>query len=110
MRRLFVTVLLLWSAMAATAQARDRWVLVGTRDVDLAKGSDSIDVSEARGSFRGIRVEAKRQPVDLTKVKVIFGDGSAHDEDRLIHLLKGERSKPIGLSETDRFLERVDVT
>lgn len=91
------------------AEARERWVLVGTKEVDLAKSSDSVDVSQARGAFKAVRVEAKRQGIDLTQVRVLYSDGTAHDESRTIHLLKGERSKPIGPATTDRFLDRVDL-
>lgn len=109
--RALVAVLALWIAgLATAAEARDRWVLVGTRDVDLAKDAETVDVSQARGTFKAIRVETKRQGIDLTRVRVLYGDGSAHDEDRTIHLLKGERSKPIGLGDTNRFIDRVDLT
>ncbi len=109
--RVLVAILGVWAAsLASVAEARDRWVLVGTKDVDLAKSSEGIDVAQARGAFRAIRVEAKRQGVDLTQVRVLYRDGSAHDENRTIHLLKGERSKPIGQSQEDRFIDRVDLS
>jgi hypothetical protein len=89
---------------------RDRWVLIGTRDIDPSQGSDTIDVSKARGSFKAFRVEARRAGIDLTRVRIVYGNASAHDEDRLIHLLKGERSKPIDLRAEARFADRVELT
>lgn len=109
-RVVIVALALLAYGAAEVAEARDRWVLIGTRDVDLANTTDSVDVSQARGTFRALRVEAKRQGIDLTLVRVVYGDGTVHDEDRLIHLLKGERSKPIDEREASRFVDRVELT
>ena len=108
-RALFALCVLVVSGTAHVAEARDNWVLIGTREADLTKTSEVIDVSAARGSFRAIRLEAKRQGIDVTQVRVIFSDGTDHAEDRLIHLLKGERSRPIASASTDRFVDRVDV-
>lgn len=110
-RRALLALFTMWaSGLVAPAVARDSWVLIGTREIDLSAAADSIDVSKARGAFRAVRVEVKRQGIDLTQVRVVYAEGADHAEDRLIHLLKGERSKPIGEGETDRFIERVDVT
>lgn len=109
-RVVVVALTLLALGLVEGAQARDRWVLIGTRDVDLAKTTDTVDVSEAKGGFRAVRVEAKRQGIDLTLVRVIYADGTAHDENRLIHLLKGERSKAIDERDASRFVDRVDLT
>jgi hypothetical protein len=109
-RVLVAALTLLAIGVANAAQARDRWVLIGTRDVDLTKSSDAVDVSQARGAFKAVRVEAKRQGIDLTLVRVVYGDGTAHDENRLIHLLKGERSKPIDERDASRFVDRVELT
>lgn len=112
--RLIVAVLAAWASLNsfATAQLgpRDRWVLIGTHDIDPTRDSQTIDVSKARGSFKAFRVEAKREAVDLTRVRIVYGTASAHDEDRLIHLLAGERSKPIDLRADERFVDRVEVT
>lgn len=109
--RVLVAALGLWVAgMAGVAQARESWVLVGSQEVDLTKGNDRVDVSQARGAFKAIRVEAKRQGIDLTLVRVLYGDGTSYDEDRVIHLLKGERSKPIGTTQSNKFLDKIDLT
>lgn len=109
--RVLVAVFGVWAAsLASVAEARDRWVLIGTKDLDLAKSAEAIDVGQARGAFQAIRLEVKRQGVDVTQVRVLYSDGTAHDENRTIHLLKGERSKPIGQSQTDHFIDRVDLT
>lgn len=113
-RAFAILAVLLMSGAFTTATAqqgpKDRWVLVGTSDIDLTRDTASIDISSARGSFKAFRVESKRQGIDLTRVRIVYGDASAHDEDRLIHLLKGERSKPIDLRAAERFADRVDLT
>jgi hypothetical protein len=109
--RVVLAVAVVWlGVLEGTAAARDRWVLIGTRDIDLSKDSESVDVSDARGAFKAFRVEAKRQGIDLTKVRLVYGDGTGHNEDRLIHLLKGERSKPIDARDGHRFIDRVELS
>lgn len=95
---------------AQAQRARERWVLIATHDVDLSKGSASIDINKAPGAFKAVRVEAKRQGLDVTGVRVVYGDGKIHDETRLIHLLDGERSKPIDQRAEDRFIDRLELT
>ena len=85
-------------------------MLVGVQDVDLAKDAGSIDVTKVPGAFKAVRVEVKRQGLDVTRVRVVYGNGTAHDEDRLIHLLEGERSKPIDQRSEDRFIDRVELS
>lgn len=108
-RVLVVALAVLTCGLLDVAHARDRWVLIGTRDVDLTQTSDTVDVSQASGAFKAVRIEAKRQGIDLTLVRVVYGDGNAHDESRLIHLLKGERSKPIDERDGNRFIDRVEL-
>jgi hypothetical protein len=111
-RRLVLAGLALLAAGAVSvAQAQDL-VGIATETLDLSKdGSASIDVSKAPGAFRGIRVKNQgKSVIDVSRVQVVFSDGSVHNEDRQIDMKKGERSREIATSSTDRFIDKVNVT
>jgi hypothetical protein len=92
------------------AQAQDL-VGIGTETIDVSKsGSATIDVSKAPGAYRGIRVKNKGSTViDLSRVQVVYSDGSVHNEDRQIDMKKGERSREIAVG-ADKFIDKVNLT
>lgn len=87
----------------------DKWVLLGTRDVDLTLDKDTIDVSKARGRFKGVRLQAKRGNIDLSRVQVVYGNGAVHNEDRRIDLRQGERTRPVDLRGEERFVDTINL-
>jgi hypothetical protein len=95
----------------SVAHAQDL-VGIGTETIDVSKnGSTTIDVSKAPGAFRGIRVKNKgSSTIDLQRVQIIYSDGSVHNEDRQIDMKKGERSREIAASSTDKFIDKVSLT
>jgi hypothetical protein len=99
------------SALAPTAHAQggDRWVLLGTYDVDMRVARDTIDVSKARGSVKGLRILAKDRPIVLSRVLVSYSDGSVHNEERRINLLTGERTRPIDQGDEERFVDKLQL-
>jgi esterase/lipase superfamily enzyme len=107
--RFACAVLLLVSLLAAgPATAQDRWVRMALKDVDLAAGSDEIDVSRAPGAYKAIRLQARREPIEITLVEVVYREGADWREERLIDLRAGERSRPIAPG-ADRFINRVEL-
>jgi hypothetical protein len=110
-RRLVLAGLAIMAAGAVSvAEAQENLVVIGTETLDLSKDGASIDVSKAKGAFRGIRVRSKKNAIDLSRVQVVYGDGSVHNEDRAIDMRQGERSRPIDLKKTDRFINKVNLT
>lgn len=111
-RRLVLAALALIAVgVMSTAQAQkgDKWVLMGTREVDLAKGNDSIDVSKAKGRIKAVRLEAKDGAILLSRVQVVYNNGVVHNEDRRINLLEDERTRPIDLRNDERFADAVNI-
>lgn len=111
-RRLFVAFLAMAAAgVMATAEAQqgDNWVLLGTKDVDLRAGNDTIDVSKARGNYRAIRVRNTGDDIVINKTRVVYSDNSFHVEDRNINLLSGERSRPIDPRNGGKFVDTVAI-
>jgi Protein of unknown function (DUF2541) len=110
-RRLVVAGLAVLAAgFVSAAQAEENLVVIATETVDLGKDGVSIDVSKAKGAFRGIRVRAKKNFVDLSRVQVIYDDGSIHNEDRQIDMKQGERSRAIDVKNSDRFIDTVNLS
>ena len=101
-------------ALAATgalsvASAQDKWVSIGTRDVDLSKGVDVIDLKGSRGSFKAFRVLLPEGEMQLSNIQVRYSSGLAHNEQRPINLFRGERTKAIDQRDAERFVEGVTV-
>ena len=110
-RRLVVAGLAVLAAgFVSAAQAEENLVVIATESVDLSKDGVSIDVSKAKGAFQGIRVRAKKNFIDLSRVQVIYEDGSIHNEDRQIDMKQGERSRAIDLKNSDRFIDTVNLS
>jgi len=112
LRRLFMAGLALMAAGAISVAHAQDLVGIGTETIDVSKnGSTTIDVSKAPGAFRGIRVKNKgSSTIDLQRVQIIYSDGSVHNEDRQIDMKKGERSREIAASSTDKFIDKVSLT
>lgn len=111
-RRLFLAGLALVAAGAiSVAQAQDL-VGIGSETIDVSRdGNATIDVSNAAGAFRGIRVKNKgSSTIDLQRVQVIYSDGSVHNEDRQIDMRRGERSREIAAGSADKFIDKVNLT
>jgi hypothetical protein len=96
-------------AQACPASARDQWVLMGTREVDLTLDQDRIDLTRAGGRFKALRLKARRSPILMSKVVVLYGDGRVHNEERRINLLTGERTRQIDRRAESRFVDLVDI-
>ncbi len=110
-RRLVVAGLAVLAAgYVSAAQAEENLVVIATETVDLGKDGVSIDVSKAKGAFRGIRIRAKKNFIDVARVQVIYDDGAIHNEDRQIDMKQGERSRAIDVTSSDRFIDTVNIT
>ncbi len=92
------------------AAAAEKLIVIGTENVDLAGSGVAIDVSKARGAYRGIRLRSKSGTAGIARVQLIYADGTVHSEDRPFTLTGGERSRPIGDDDNDRFIDRISIT
>src|SRR5689334_10488314 len=74
----------------------DQLILIAETDVDLSLDRYTIDVRQAKGAYKGIRIKnAMGKLFDVRRVKIVYSDGSVWDEDRQIDMYWGERSRPI---------------
>jgi hypothetical protein len=99
-----------FSVAQAQQKAGEKWVLLGAPEIDFARGSQTVDLSKAKGAYKGIRLIARRGNVQVSHVEVKYLTGSAHNERRNIDLKQGEHTKPINPTTEDRFLDSVIIS
>ena len=117
-RRLVVALsVIVATGVFVTAEARryrsggDQLVVISEQDIDLGLDKYSIDVSKAKGAYKAIRVRnASGRLFDVSRVQVVYSDGSVHNEDRQIDMYQGERSRLINPTGDSRFVDQVNIT
>jgi len=94
---------------AAQADSDGNLVLLGSGTVDASKDRGTIDLSKSSGKVKGIRIIARRGDIVLSRVQVIYSDGTVHNEDRTITMYEGERTRPINPSSDQRFVDQINL-
>jgi hypothetical protein len=88
----------------------DQLVVISEQDIDLGLDKYTIDVSKAKGAYKGIRVRnAQGRLFDLSRVQVVYSDASVHNEDRQIDMYQGERSRLINPTSDSRFVDQINI-
>jgi hypothetical protein len=92
-----------------STRAEEKFVVIGTETMDLAGSGVSVDVSRAKGAFRGIRVRAKNGTANVKRIQVIYNDGAIHNENGNMRLVPGESTPIIGDRTRNRFIDIVNI-
>lgn len=79
--------------------AQGTLVFIKRVEVDLGAGRQTVDLSDAKGVFRALRIKAVSGRLLLTNVMVTYGDRGIHEERRNISLAPGERTREINPTE-----------
>ena len=88
----------------------DQLILITETDVDLSLDRYTIDVRQAKGAYKGIRIKnAMGKLFDVRRVKIVYGDGSVWTEDRQIDMYWGERSRPINPTFDSKFIDQIVI-
>ena len=107
--------------MLSSADAR-RWhrynqhhnnqlIVVAESDVDLSLDRYTIDVRQAKGAYKGIRIKNSMGKLfDIRRVEIVYSDGTVWSEDRQIDMYWGERSRPINPTYESRFIDQIKIT
>lgn len=106
--------------MLSTADAR-RWhrhhhhynqlIVIAESDVDLSLDNYTIDVRQAKGAYKGIRIKNSMGKLfDIRRVQIVYSDGSVWSEDRQIDMYWGERSRPINPTHESRFIDQIKIS
>ena len=91
------------------ASAQDRWVKIGAADAELGRGSLVVDLKGAKGSFKGFRINITEGEAKIGNIQVRYLNGQAHNERRVINLLKNERTRPMDQRNVERFVEGATI-
>ncbi|MFM2422866.1 MAG: hypothetical protein RL291_1396, partial [Pseudomonadota bacterium] len=97
-------------AAAPAAVAQENWVLLKSEPVPAGGERHAIDVRQAPGAFRAIRLVAKGRGIEINNVDVAYESGPTHSEKREINLLAGERTRAINPGNTDRLIDSVTLS
>jgi hypothetical protein len=100
---------LLVACAASTAHAEGTLVVIGKGEIDLEGSGQSIDVSQAKGAFRGIRLRAKSGPIAVERLQIVYAGGAIHKERKPVTLEKGEQTAPINETPADSFIDHIDI-
>ena len=88
----------------------DRLILISETDVDLSLDKYTIDVRQAKGAYKGIRLRnAMGKLFDVQRVQIVYSDGSVWNEDRQIDMYWGERSRPINETYESKFIDQIVI-
>jgi hypothetical protein len=110
-RRLLVAGLAMAAiGLTSSAYAQDRWVLLGTKNVNDGGGTDSIDLLSAKGTVKAIRLITPRRGAEISKVELVYGNGRSHIEERPMNMNPGDRTRSIDAKGDERFVDRVNLT
>jgi CBS domain-containing protein len=89
----------------------DQLIVIAESDVDLSLDHYTIDVRQAKGAYKGIRIKNSMGKLfDIRRVQIVYSDGSVWDEDRQIDMYWGERSRPINPTYESRFIDQIKIT
>ena len=93
------------SGSASAQAAGDRWITLATRTVDVRSVRTSVDLRQAKGAFKAMRITVKAGLITLTGIEIRYSDGTVHREPRALVLGQGERSPAIDSRGSDRFID-----
>ena len=91
------------------AFAADRWVRIVQHRIDRDRPEEIIDLRDARGSFVGFQVRARRGTVAVDRYTLNFHDGTKYEGEEALRLRPGRRSSVIARGDAERFLDSLLV-
>lgn len=109
LRRFGLAGVALMAGAISVASAEGKLVVIGKGDIDLAGSGHSIDVSQAKGAFRGIRLRARSGPIAVERMQVVYASGAIHKERTPIALKMGEQTPPINETPADSFIDSIAI-
>ena len=93
------------------AQAqRSKLVRMTDEKGSLSAGKLTIATTKVRGAFGELRLYIRGAPLLIDNVRVVYSDGSFHEERRNIDLRRSERTKPIDPKKDAKFVDSVIVS
>lgn len=95
---------------SAAAARGDSWKRVVAEDIDLRVDRMEINLKEAPGRYKALRLQVRGRTITFTGLKLTYADAPAFSVDRQFRLSNGERTKILDERETGRFLETLELS
>lgn len=88
----------------------DGWVLLGAQRAEMFNSDrDSFEVGERFGRFKALRISAKKSPVKIRGMRVIYGNGEAEEVPISVELRDGQATDALTINGRGRFIQRVEL-
>jgi len=84
-----------------------RWELLGSRLVEFHADHDAV-LAGLQGSYRAIRIDVDRAPLEMYDIKVNFANGESYSPDIRHHFREGGWSRIIDLPGLKRVIKSVE--
>jgi len=111
---LAIAVLGLLVALPAQAQLLERWpgrwVQIGSATFDPGATGVSIDVSQAPGAYKAVRLHAIGGPLEISRVVVAYADRAFTQRTKPLKIAPNGRSWPLDLRRQHKFVDMVQLT
>lgn len=107
----FVSITVAAAGFAATSDTAEaqRWVRLAQHSIDAEAADELIDLSEARGSFVGFQLRARRGSIAIEQITLKFSDDTRHESPAPFRLRSGERTRVFAREDNERFAESLLV-
>ncbi|MCA9679000.1 MAG: hypothetical protein KC464_28475, partial [Myxococcales bacterium] len=86
------------------------WTMLGERVVNGRRDHDTIKVGAYEGRFDQIVLVVKDHDLELTKLKVTFGNGTKFEPEVRHTFREDSRTRVIDLPGNDRIIKKIDLT
>lgn len=109
-----VLALVLATSVATQAQDKDwgekfpNYELLGERKVDFGADKDTIQVSGKEGRYVSLMIGVMDGNLEMSDIKITFGNGDTHSPDVRHSFKQGERSRQLDLPGEARVINKVE--
>lgn len=94
----------------AKAARGDSWKQIASEDIDLRVDKMSINLKEAPGRYKALRLRVRGRTIAFTGLKITYADAPAFIVDRQFRLSNRERTRILDERETGRFLDALELS
>ncbi|WP_235296396.1 DUF2541 family protein [Portibacter marinus] len=95
------------SSLMSFSPQNIRWDFLGQRTVNYKLDRDEIVVTAKEGSFRKIKLQVKKAPVEFRKVIVHYRNGNKETIEIRNHIPAGGETRTIDLNGKNRIISKV---
>lgn len=90
------------------SQVQGGWEKLGAREVDGKNDRDVISVGRDDGKFGSMQIQVDGSKLEMSEIKVTFGDGSVFEPKTRLVFDKDSRSRQIDLPGDKRHIKKVE--